>query len=160
METIHIGMAEYKVATNPAKLMSIGLGSCIGVALYDALNKIGGLAHALLPRASDGIDVLRPAKYADTAISLMLARMEEQGSIYRNIKAKIFGGAHMFPNLKSTELMNIGKSNIVAVKHELGKRELEIAAEDTGGNSGRSILFDLRDGSVRVKSITGEEMIY
>lgn len=160
MDPIKVGMAEYKVMGNPAVLMSIGLGSCIGIVLYDPFNKIGALAHIMLPRHSDAKDQSNPAKFADTSIDLMVAEMEERGSLMRNIKAKIFGGANMFPNVQSKTLMNVGERNAMAVKEELGKRKITIIAEDLGGISGRTIVFDIKDGSVRVKTIRGESVVY
>jgi len=160
MEPIKIGMSEYKVAKNPEILTSIGLGSCIGIILYDAFNKIGGLAHVMLPRRSEVKDKSNPAKFADSSIELMLNEMESKGSLQRNIKAKIFGGANMFPNVQSSTLMNIGERNALAVKEELEKRKIKITAEDLGGNAGRTIIFDIKDGSVRVRTVRGEERVY
>ena len=160
MEPIRVGMAEYKVSSNPAVLTSIGLGSCIGIVLYDVFEKNGGLAHIMLPRSSDAKDKSNPAKFADTCIELRLREMETKGSLRRNIKAKIFGGANMFPSVQSATLMNVGERNAQAVKEELEKRKIKLVAEDLGGNSGRTIYFDTQDGSVRVKTIKGEEKIY
>jgi len=153
-------MSEYKVVKNPGLLTSIGLGSCIGIILYDAFNKIGGLAHVMLPRRSEAKDKSNPAKFADSSIELMLEEMEGQGSLQRNIKAKIFGGANMFPNVQSSTLMNIGERNALAVKEELEKRSIKIAAEDLGGSVGRTIYFDTKDGSVTVKNVRGETKTY
>ena len=160
MEPIKVGMAEYKVMESPALLTSIGLGSCIGLVLYDAINKIGALAHIMLPRHSDAKDQSNPAKFADTSIELMLAEMKERGSLRRNIKAKVFGGANMFPSVQSKTLMNIGERNAAAVKEELIKRKIAVVAEDLGGHCGRTIIFDTRNGKVSVKTIRGESVVY
>lgn len=153
-------MAEYKVAGNPALLMSIGLGSCMGIVLYDFVKRIGGLAHIMLPRQDEAKDRSNPAKFADTAIVLMLDEMEKLGSSGRNVRAKIFGGANMFPNVKSTVFMNVGERNAAAVKEELGKRKIKITVEDVGGNAGRTIIFNIVDGSVRVRTVRGGERVY
>ncbi len=153
-------MAEYKVVTSPALLTSIGLGSCIGLVLYDAINKIGALAHIMLPKQSEAKNKSNPAKFADTSIDLMLAEMEARGAFKRNIKAKLFGGANMFPNVQGKVLMNVGARNAAAVKEELTKRKIAVVAEDLGGHCGRTIVFDTRDGSVRVKTIKGENVVY
>ena len=153
-------MAEYKVMGNPAVLTSIGLGSCIGIVLYDAINKIGALAHIMLPRQSEAKNKSNPAKFADTSIDLMLAEMEERGSFKRNIKAKLFGGANMFPKVQGKILLNVGARNSAAVKEELIKRKIAVVAEDLGGHFGRTIVFDTRNGSVRVKTIRGESVVY
>ena len=160
MEPIKVGMAEYKVRVSPALLTSIGLGSCIGLVLYDAINKIGALAHIMLPRQSEAKNKSNPAKFADTSIDLMLAEMEARGAFKRNIKAKMFGGANMFPNVQGQILMNVGARNAVAVRAELAKRRITIVAEDVGGHCGRTIIFDTRNGSVCVKTVRGGSVIY
>jgi len=160
MEPIKVGMAEYKVMESPALLTSIGLGSCIGLVLYDAINKIGALAHIMLPRQSEAKNKSNPAKFADTSIDLMLAEMEARGSCKRNIKAKMFGGANMFPAVQGKILMNVGARNATAVKEELIKRKIAVVAEDLGGHCGRTIVFDTRNGSVRVKTVRGGNVVY
>ena len=153
-------MAEYKVVASPTLLTCIGLGSCIGLALYDAIDKIGALAHIMLPKQSEAKNKSNPAKFADASIDLMLAEMEARGSFKRNIKAKMFGGANMFPNVQGKILMNVGARNAAAVKEELIKRKIAVVAEDVGGHCGRTIIFDTRDGSVRVKTLKGGNVIY
>lgn len=160
MEPIRIGMAELKVIREPQVLYTIGLGSCIGIVLYDGFSKIGALAHIMLPKQSEAKDKSNPAKFADTSIELMLSEMEKQGSLRRNIKAKIFGGANMFPGVRSSTLMNVGERNAFAVTEELEKRKIKIIAEDLGGNSGRTIYFDAKDGSVRVRTARDQEKVY
>ena len=160
MDPIKVGMAEYKVMESPALLTSIGLGSCIGLVLYDAINKIGALAHIMLPKQSEAKNKSNPAKFADTSIDLMLAEMEAHGSCSRNIKAKLFGGANMFPNVQGKILMNVGARNAAAVKEELIKRKIAVVAEDVGGHCGRTIIFDTRSGKVSVKTVHGENVIY
>lgn len=160
MEPIKVGMAECKVMASPALLTSIGLGSCIGLVFYDAINKIGALAHIMLPKQSEAKNKSNPAKFADTAIDLMLAEMEARGSFKRNIKAKIFGGANMFPAVQGKILMNVGARNAMAVKEELAKRKIAVIAEDLGGHCGRTIIFDTRSGEVSVKTVKGESVIY
>lgn len=160
MEPIRVGMAEYKVVTDPAVLISIGLGSCIGIVLYDNLHKIGGLAHIMLPHYNEAKDRSNPVKFADVSIDLMLEDMEKIGASRKHIKAKIFGGANMFPNIESTTLMNIGQRNIKAVTEELQQRDIIITAQDLGGHCGRTIVFDLKDGSVLVKNVKGESKIF
>ena len=66
---VRVGMAEYKIAKSPAVLVTLGLGSCVGVALHDSINKIGGLAHVMLPDSSlSNKEYFNPGKFANTAI--------------------------------------------------------------------------------------------
>jgi chemotaxis protein CheD len=160
MKPILVGMAEFKVASAPAVLTSIGLGSCVAIVLYDNLKKIGGLAHIMLPKEKEAKDTSNPAKFVDSAIELMLKEMERKGADKKNIKAKIFGGANMFPNIYHNPLTKVGERNIVAVKEELKKRKIRIVAEEVGGNAGRTVMFDTSNGKVTVKNTKGEEKVY
>ena len=153
-------MSRYKVAHHPAVLSCIGLGSCIGIVLYDAVKKMGGLAHVMLPRRKDGRNQSNPGRFADSAIEYMLDEMERQGSARRNIHAKIFGGANMFPGIATGLLLSIGEKNIAATREELNRRKIKIVAEDLGGHFGRTIVFDTEDGLVRVRNVRGEENVY
>lgn len=159
-ETIKVGMAELRVGANPDVLTCVGLGSCIGIVLYDRITKIGGLAHIMLPCRDGARDKANPAKFADSAIEVMLKKMERLGVRKRNIKARIFGGADMFPMVNSQGLLLMGERNAGAVKEELGRRKIAIVSEDIGGNAGRTITLHTKDGTVLVKTAQGKEKVY
>lgn len=152
-------MSEYKVVHNPSVLTCTGLGSCIAIALYDAVNKIGGLVHIMLPQIREAKNPSRPARFADSGIALLVEEMLAQGAALPRIRAKIFGGANMFPGI-AFAAMDIGRRNITAVKEELQKRRIPLVAEDLGGSSGRTISFDTTDGSVQVRKVRGEEKTF
>lgn len=162
MEPIKVGMTEFKVAKNPEALTTLSLGSCVGIVLYDPINRIGGLAHPMLPYINESKDKSNPAKYVDSAIDVMLEKMIGLGAIKRHIKAKLFGGANMFPELikSSDTILNVGARNVAVAKEELELKKIEIAAEDTGRNVGRTVTLYTIDGSVKVKTIKGEEAMY
>lgn len=152
-ELIKVGMADYKVGRNPASLISYGLGSCVGIALFDSITKIGGLAHIMLPNSTQARSTENPAKFADTALPLMLAEMVQLGAGKSRITAKIAGGAQMFTFTNVTDIMRIGERNAEAVKEVLKKLDIRILAEDTGGNYGRTVELRLDTGKFRVKTI-------
>ena len=85
-----------KVAKNPHLLTTLGLGSCVGIALYDRENKIGGLAHIMLPYSNEFKNNSNPLKFADTAVEKLLYKMKEAGSNIEKLTGKIAGGARMF----------------------------------------------------------------
>lgn len=160
VKILPVKMAEYGIARDHEILTCIGLGSCVGIALYDAVVRMGGLAHIMLPRWTEALHPLNHcAKFSDSAIAMMVQDMERLGASSAHIQAKIFGGANMFPSMQ-TEILNVGEKNIAAIRTELANRKIRIIAEDLGGSSGRTIFFDTRDGSVRVKSIYGKEKVY
>ena len=160
-ETIKVSMAEVAIASSPTQLTTVGLGSCIGIVLYDPVNKIGGLAHIMLPN-SQAIKNSNnnKAKFADTAIELMLEKMISQGAKKKYLIAKIFGGANMFSNISSTgSLLNMGIRNIQATKQALIINNIPLVAEDTGANFGRTITLDTNTGQVYLKSVNIKDLL-
>lgn len=148
-KTEEVRMGEVIVARNPTVLSSLSIGSCVAIMLYDKKNKIGGVAHTMLPK-SEGMDNMKkPGKFVDKAIENLIKKMEQWGSKRRDIVAKLVGGANMFPDLN---VQNIGDENITAARAKLKTEGIKITNEDIGGNEGRSIEFDLETGDVNVKT--------
>ncbi len=147
---ISVDMGDYKTTSKGDLLQTIGLGSCVATCLYDSETKVAGLSHILAAKSyeTDG----NPRKFADKAIDLMLAEMVRMGAKKERVKAKIFGGANMFPHLLK---MTIGNDNVAEVKSKLKELNIPITAEDTGGTNGRSVWFDPIDGSVVMSQVHG-----
>ena len=157
---IHVGMADLKIAKAPAVLTSLGIGSCVGVIMYYARGKIGGLAHIMLPDIESVKNKSNRAKFANTAIPDLVEKLEKLGADRRFIKAKIMGGAHMFGFAKTNKVFNIGARNVEKVKEVLKALKIRLVAEDVGGSYGRSLYFYLETGEVRVRTIAhGEKTI-
>jgi chemotaxis protein CheD len=156
---VKVGMADLQVAESPGRLRTTGLGSCVGVALYDPLVKIGGLAHVMLPSQSLSRGDTNRAKYADTAIPLLLEKMEQSGANRKRIVAKLAGGAQMF-KFQSSHHLSIGQRNVEECHQQLRKADIPVVAEDTGGNYGRTIELDTLTGILYVRSVnTGEKKL-
>ncbi len=156
-----VGMGEIMVAESPNLLRSVGIGSCIAVTLYDRDTTIGGLAHIVLPCIEEAHNKSHPARFSDVAIGMMIDEMKTQGARIQNIRAKIFGGANMFPEIISSDsTMDIGRRNISAVREELEKHNIEIIAEEVGDHIGRTVLFNTDDGSVVIKTAHNGEKKY
>lgn len=157
---IQVGIADIKVARYPDKLMSAGLGSCVGVCLHDRVIKVGGLAHIMLPDSRLANNVQNKAKFADLAIDLLLTEMQKVGADRNRITAKIAGGAQMFNFTGESDIMRIGERNSLAVEDHLKKNNIKLLASDIGGNFGRTIIFDIETGDVLVTTIGhGERVI-
>ncbi len=152
-DLIKVGMADYKVGRGPSKLISYGLGSCIGISLYDPQTKIGGLLHIMLPDSSQARASDNPAKFADTGIPLMLNDVISLGASRSRLVAKIAGGAQMFAFANATDIMRVGNRNADAAKQILRRNGIRVIAEDTGGNYGRTVQIDLDTGVYKVKTI-------
>lgn len=152
--TVRVGMAEYKVAKSPAILVSLGLGSCVGVALYEPTKKIGGLAHVMLPDSSlSGKKEFNPGKFADTAIDMMIQDMVRIGVDPKRLTGKIAGGAQMFQIKSDSSIMQIGRRNVEAVKSKLALLNIKILSEDVEGNYGRTIEFNCETGELTIRTI-------
>lgn len=159
-KTIKVGMADLNIAKAPDKLTTLGLGSCVGITLYDKKNQLGGLAHIMLPSSVEIKKNQNKAKFADTGIDELIEIMIKNGANKKNLVAKITGGAQMFSFNSNTSILNIGKRNITATKKKLKSINIKVISEDTGGNFGRTIILDPIDGSLFIRTIGhGEKTI-
>jgi chemotaxis protein CheD len=150
---IKVGMADMRAACHPAVLTTLGLGSCVGIALYDKTTCIIGLAHAMLPDSSQAMKISNIAKFVDTSIVALVDEMVRLGANRNKIVAKLAGGAQMFSFSQSSDLMRIGHRNVIAAKEKLRQLGVPLVAEDTGGNYGRTIELDSATGILLVKTI-------
>ncbi|MBI4846860.1 MAG: chemotaxis protein CheD [Candidatus Omnitrophica bacterium] len=150
-------MADMQVAQSPAVLSSLGIGSCVGIALYDSLTKIGGLAHIMLPDIESVRNKSNRAKFANTAIPDLLNKMIEAGADHKRIRAKITGGAHMFGFAKTNKVFNIGERNIETSRETLKQLQVPLLSEDVGGTYGRSVFFYLETGNVKIRTVAHGE---
>jgi len=153
MELIKVGMADYKTTTFPGALTTLGLGSCVGICLYDPITKVTGMAHIMLPSSQAIRNNSNAAKFADTAIVEMLAQMREKGAVQSRLICKIAGGAQMFSFNNTNDLMKIGERNAIAVREIMKDLKIPIKADDTGGTFGRTIEFYSEDGKLIIKTI-------
>ncbi|MCD6469251.1 chemotaxis protein CheD [Candidatus Bathyarchaeota archaeon] len=155
---MRIGMAEMFVAGNPT-IITTTVGSCIALCMYDPVNRIGGMVHIVLPRKTDysreeKTDTL--IRYADKAVPALLSRLISKGAKKEFIRAKMAGGANMFP-MFTHPILEIGKNNAEAVKKKLAELGVPLVAEDVGGNHGRIVEFDVGSGIMRVNTINKGE---
>lgn len=150
---IKVGMADLSAANHPGILTTLGLGSCVGIALYDSSSKVIGLAHIMLPSSLQAKNNSNTAKFADTAIVKLVDDMIKLGAKRGNLVAKLAGGAQMFSFNQTSDMMKIGLRNALSAKEKLGELKIPIIAEDTGGNYGRTIELYSNDGRLVIKTI-------
>ncbi|CAG7602803.1 Chemoreceptor glutamine deamidase CheD [Paenibacillus solanacearum] len=151
---IKVGMADLNVASMAGVLKTTGLGSCVGVALYDAHAKVAGMAHVMLPSSEIAREgALNIAKYADTAIPELIRLMEALGAQTRRTVAKLAGGAQMFAFGNQTDTMRIGPRNVESCKEQLQRFAIPVKGEDTGANYGRTIELDCTTGVLLIRSV-------
>src|SRR5690348_4757993 len=134
---IKVAMADLRIVRQFGILKTTGLGSCVGITLYDPVMKIAGMAHIMLPSSEiTKQGMLNPAKYADTAIIAILEEMQNLGASPKRIEAKLAGGAQMFIVSGQSNIMRIGPRNVESCKAMLKQCSIQLKAEDTGGHYG------------------------
>lgn len=158
MQIIRVKMADLNVANSPEVLITSGLGSCVGVVLFDEQKQIGGMAHVMLPDSSAMKNQTNPAKYADTAMNLLLEELLKRGVNQKRLWAKIAGGAQMFSFDSENDLMRIGARNTEAVKKKLKEFGIPLLGEDTGGSHGRTMEFYTESGRTLIRSVKMGDM--
>ena len=153
-QIVKVGIADMNIVKAPDAIRTSGLGSCVGVVIYDSLQSIAGLVHVMLPDSSlSRNDPINLAKYADTGIKELVSIMIKHGARKLSLKAKIAGGAQMFQFSSGNELMRIGPRNVEAVKKQLSTLHIALMGEDVGGNSGRTIEFDPKTGVLQIRTV-------
>lgn len=145
IQTATVGMGQIAAARKPARLSAV-LGSCVGVAIYHPRLGVGGLAHVVLPRANGRSD--NPGKFADTAVPALLQELLRLGVPPAGLVAKIAGGACMF---QMRGPLQIGDANIEAVRQALAQANIRLGGQHVGGTTGRRVVLDCSDGSLRVE---------
>ena len=153
-DMVTIGISDMKIVKSTDALVTYALGSCVGICLYDSVLKIGGLGHIMLPTFPQNNPKENKFRFADTCIPAMIEQMEKMGCNRRRIMAKIAGGAKMFDVAGDSTFGSIGARNIIAVKNSLQNLRIQIYAEDTGLNYGRTVYFYTEDGKMVVKSFS------
>ncbi|NLT13242.1 MAG: chemotaxis protein CheD [Clostridiales bacterium] len=149
-----VDIAMMKVARAPEQLYSLGLGSCIGVAIYDPVVRVGGLIHILLP-TRQGFENGNHArtKFADSGITDLVEALVKAGASKTRMKAKMAGGASMFITNGTSSVHEVGKRNIQSSRETLKRLGVELVAYDTGGNKGRTIYFNIETGQLTIKTV-------
>lgn len=159
-EIIKVGMADLKTCLSPDGLTTLGLGSCIGIAIRDPVTKVGGLAHIMLPDSTAirnmGTNI---AKYADTGIAELVRQMELLGARRNRMVAKIAGGATMFAFQSKSDMVQVGERNAEASIKKLRELNIPILAQDTGANYGRTVIFYPETGDYIIRAVGKAETI-
>jgi chemotaxis protein CheD len=154
---IAVRMGEIAVSSAPGEvLLSIGLGSCIGLALVDQRRGVAGLAHVMLPEATAGDAPV--GKFADRAVPVLVARTIARGASRPRLRAVLVGGAQMFAlGGGAGSALDIGVRNESAVRAALAAERIPVVASATGGACGRTIRV-FPGGAVLSKEAGGAEI--
>jgi chemotaxis protein CheD len=158
-ETIKVGMADLNICIPPDVITTLGLGSCVGIAIRDPHSGIGGLAHIMLPDSQAIRNNSNIPKFADTGIDDLVKKIVAKGGNRSRLVSKIAGGAQMFSNAANTDMVRIGERNVEASKKKLREMRIPILAEDCGLNFGRTVIFNPATGDFTIRSVGKPEKI-
>ncbi|MGZ8398047.1 MAG: chemotaxis protein CheD, partial [Gemmatimonadales bacterium] len=145
--------ADLRCGMGDDTLVTVGLGSCIAILLYDAEARIGGMAHILLPSPALSRKDSNPAKFPQTAVPRLLELMGADGAKPQRITARLAGGASMFAALALPGTIQMGERNLVAARQALNTHRLPLVGEAVGGDFGRTVRFHICDGRVQISTV-------
>lgn len=155
-DSLVVGLGQLYVRKSPVVLVCLGLGSCIALSAYDPRSKIGGMAHIVLPDGSGRSDHRSP-KYADSAVTLLLEEMEQQGADLSGLVIRMVGGAKMAGVGALGAVFKIGESNIEATRMALTKSGIKrVDGADVGGSHGRTARLWLESGKLAITASNRE----
>ncbi len=153
-----VGIADLTAGAGEITLVTIGLGSCVAIALHDRTRRVGALAHILLPHHALTAHPSSAGKAASTAIPAMLSRMQALGAT-RDIDARLVGGASMFAALLAPGAISVGARNVQAARAACAAHDIPIVGEAVGGAFGRSVFFDVASGRIQVRTVRGNNVL-
>ena len=136
---------------------TLGLGSCVGIAIRDPATGIGGLAHIMLPDSTEIKNNTNRPKFADTGIEDMVTELVRMGANRSRLVAKIAGGAQMFAFGSKSDMIRVGERNAMASKKKLAELRIPLLAEDTGDTYGRTVIFYPKTGDFVIKAVGRSE---
>jgi chemotaxis protein CheD len=154
-----VKVAQHAVGGEGDLLVTLGLGSCVAIVLHDRRAKVGALAHVLLPEPALARDQGNSAKFASTAVPLLVEELAALGARSARLQARLAGGASMFAALMVPGSLNMGQRNVAAAREALRLAGIPILGEEVGGDFGRSVRFDPGSGSVQVSSVGRPDVV-
>ncbi|HSU17912.1 chemotaxis protein CheD [Longimicrobium sp.] len=156
---IFVKVAHHATGAPGDVLITLGLGSCVAILLHDRQAKVGGLAHVLLPEPALARDRDNFAKFATTAVPMMVRELAAMGAREGRLEARIVGGASMFTSLMVPGSLNMGERNIRATREALRQAGIPLLGEAVGGDYGRSVRFDVAAGRTVVSSVGKPDVV-
>lgn len=160
-DRVLVRIGDLRVAGDGATLVTVGIGSCVAVAVFDPVRKVGGLGHALLPEPHGNGKPQPAGRFASTAVSRLLEMLREQGGDPERAVAWLVGGARMFEGLSFAGPggESIGDRNVASAQRALEAAGVPVKGVEVGGARGRSVYFDVGAGRVRVTSVQRPDVV-
>ena len=137
-------------ADSSAHIITFALGSCLGITAYDPVARVGAMLHVMLPDSSINRDqaVTRPAMFVDTGVPLLFHEAYRLGAVKQRMVVKVAGGAAV---TSGSDMFEIGKRNVVALRKVLWKNGVMIKSQDVGGTISRTLTLDVATGGVTLR---------
>lgn len=156
-DNLAVGLGEVKLSRNPEDvLVAFGLGSCVGIGMYDPQVNVAGLLHAVLPFSPNGT-VERSPKYVVSGIEILLEELVRYGAQPSRLIVRMAGGANMLNAPGFSQTFNIGTRNVEAAYETFKKFRLKLAGQEVGGTIGRTVRFYVRDGRMTIRTVGNQE---
>lgn len=159
LNSLAVGLGEIKVSRDTQDvLVAYGLGSCVGIGMYDPVTHVAGLLHAILPlhpRTNGTEDQV--AKYADTGILSLIEQLTRLGAERRRLIIRMAGGANMLVAPGFSQVLNIGCRNVEAAVSTIASLNMKISSQEVGGNIGRTVRFYVSDGRMTIRTMGNQE---
>ena len=152
-------MADVNICISPDGITTLGLGSCVGIAIRDPATKIGGLAHIMLPDSHEIRNSTNIPKFADTGITELVRQIVAKGAARDRLVAKIAGGAQMFAFQNTNANMRVGDRNVAATLKTLKELNIRVLAQDTGDSYGRTVIFYPETGDFVIRAVGKPEKV-
>ena len=157
LNSLAVGLGEIKVSRDSQDvLVAYGLGSCLGIGMYDPVAKVAGLLHAILPLHPNGKED-KSAKYVDTGVLSLIDQLTRLGADRRRLIVRMAGGANMLVAPGFSQVLNIGSRNIDAANATFSALNLKIQSQEVGGNTGRTVRFYTVDGRMTIRTMGNQE---
>ena len=151
--SIVVGLGDIKISNNSQDILVVyGLGSCVGIGVYDPITHVAGLLHAVLPENKNGRDG-KVEKYVDSGIPALLERVTAFGADCNRLIIRMVGGAQMLVVPGATNSFDLGTRNVIAAQKTLKKHNLQLKAHDVGGHQGRSVKLYVSNGKMTLRTV-------
>ncbi len=147
-----VGVAEMVISNDvTSDLITYSLGSCLGIAIYDPVRKVGGLLHAMLPHSKidPGKATTSPFMFVDTGVPMLFQAVYNLGGERCRLILTVAGGAEF---LDPNGVFNIGERNCKALDELLTRNGWAPQTQDVGGTCSRTMRLELSTGRVSIKS--------
>lgn len=155
--TVAVGLGEIKISRDPGELLvAYGLGSCLGIGVFDPIARVAGMLHAILPANPNGSSE-NAGKYVDTGVALLLEQMIKLGGERRRFILRMAGGANMLIAPGMSSVLNVGSRNVESAFAIFTTLNLKLASHEVGGNVGRTVRFYVADGRMTIRTMGNQE---